>query len=77
MGTGIRSAIMAAAASITLAIANCSHGFVLTEPNSVPVRPASEAERRVGRRQADHVDADETNAMPTTRPVARRRRSTP
>src|SRR5690242_4367648 len=37
-GTGIRSAIIAAAASITLAIANWSHGLVLTEPNSVPVR---------------------------------------
>src|SRR5205814_242518 len=40
MGTGIRSAIMAAAASITFAIANWSHGLVLTEPNSVPVSPA-------------------------------------
>jgi hypothetical protein len=35
------SAIIAAARSMTFAITNSSHGFVLTAPNSVPVSPAS------------------------------------
>src|SRR5690242_4722480 len=40
IGTGTTSAIAPAESSITLAIANSSHGLVLIAPNSVPVSPA-------------------------------------
>ena len=39
-GTGMRSAIIAAAISITFAIAKVSHGFVLTSPNMWPLSAA-------------------------------------
>src|SRR6476619_3595044 len=65
IGTGITSAIMPADASITFAMANCSHGFVLTVPNIVPVRPA--------RRPSPAYAAASPTTYTSTRPTRRHR----